>query len=281
MISRLREFVRSGLLAVLVTVAGACSQQSPSAVGPDTSTPEFRVQGDPESASGASWTYRGRVNDVEYDLAGILFKPRGSGRFPAVILSHGAGGNVAAYSAGIAREMVSWGLVCIAVNYTHAGGVPIGAPGAATQRGASEPNLLRAEKTLELLSSLGYVDTTRIAAHGHSMGAFVTAMLAGAKPYGLRVASQTGGGLAPAQVVDAAAPSEALVRNLQAPYQIHHGALDEVVPLDYAQRLASYLQSRNVETQLFIYAGAHHADTARDSVMLQRVRQWYAAHGMF
>src|SRR5262245_25802264 len=85
------------LVAVLASITGACSHQ-PAAVDPNTNPPEFRVQGDPESASGATWTYRGRENGVDYDLTGILFKPRGSGRFPAVILSHGAGGNVSAYS---------------------------------------------------------------------------------------------------------------------------------------------------------------------------------------
>ena len=73
-----------------------------------------------------------------------MLKPQGAGPFPGVILSHGAGGSANYYSRGIAAEMVRWGLVCIATNYTHAGGVPLGAPGTLSDVGASQANVLRA-----------------------------------------------------------------------------------------------------------------------------------------
>lgn len=68
------------------------------------------------------------------------------------------------------REMVTWGLVGIATNYTHATdtGGPIGSPGTDGERGATQSNILRARKVREILSSLGYVDMNRVAAHGPS-----------------------------------------------------------------------------------------------------------------
>ena len=68
----------------------------------------------------------------------------------------------------IGPTMRSWGLVCIAPNYTHATGVPRGKPGGAREPGASQANVQRAHMTHELLRRLGYVDMARVAVHGHT-----------------------------------------------------------------------------------------------------------------
>src|SRR5216683_1403033 len=121
--------------------------------------PVFQLSGDPESFSGATWTYKATTDGVMYDLQGILWKPRGQGPFPAVIISHGLDNNAGNGGVpGTAREMVTWGLVCIATNYTHSAGVPIGSPGTAAEPGASQANILRAHKLLDILLGLGYVD---------------------------------------------------------------------------------------------------------------------------
>ena len=241
------------------------------------------LQGDPESSQGATWTYRGTLDGTSYDLQGILLKPRGAGPFPAVILSHGAGGSANAYSRGVALDMVQWGLVCIATNYTHAGGVPLGSPGTANEPGASQANVLRAHAAREILRGLGYVDMSRIAAHGHSMGAFVTTALTGAHPFDFRVASHTAGGVRPdgSGTAGTAAPTDAQARAVRAPYQIHHGDGDVVVPIAMDQRFVTVLQSTGVTYELHVYAGGSHEDVARSSTMLSRVRAWYTAHGLF
>jgi dienelactone hydrolase len=245
-------------------------------------TAALALQGDPESPQGATWTYRGTLSGTSYDLQGILFKPRGAGPFPAVILSHGAGGNANAYSRGVAADMVQWGLVSIATNYTHAGGVPLGAPGSSNEPGASQANILRGHAVLEILRGLGYVDMTRVAAHGHSMGAFVTTALAGAYPFDFRVVSHTAGGVRPdTGGAEAAAPTDSQARSVRAPYQIHHGDADVVVPIAMDQRFVTLLQSGGVTHELHIYPGGSHEDVARNATVLSRVRAWYAAHGLF
>jgi dienelactone hydrolase len=245
---------------------------------PDTG---FVVNGNPESASGATWTYRGTVDNVDYDLSGVLLKPAGAGPFPAVILSHGSEGSAEFFASLIAPTMVHWGLVCMAVNYTHATGVPIGAPGDASQPGASSANVLRAHMTYELLRRLGYVDMTRIALHGHSMGAYVDVALAGAYPTDFRVASHDGGGVRPQVIIAGPAPTIAQALPIHTPVQIHHGELDTTVPLSYDQRLDSLLTATGVEHALYTYPNEDHLAVRLDPTMLDRVHDWYMAHGMF
>ena len=237
----------------------------------------FVLTGDPASANGATWTYRDTVQGIIYDLAGILFKPAGTSKLPAVILSHGHGSNVTYFSTPMAKEMRTWGLVCIGTNYTHAGGVPIGSPGDTTEPGASTANILRARKCIDILNSLGYVDTTRIAAHGYSMGAFVTAAFVGTYPKLFRVASHGGGGVNDGRL---AWTKTAQAMGISVPYQIHHAGADSTVPLPDDQRLDSLLQARGVQQQIYIYPGYSHTELTFDTTFLKRVRTWYTAHGL-
>ncbi len=237
----------------------------------------FVLTGNPASAGGATWTYKDTVNGVIYDLAGILFKPAGTSKLPAVVLSHGHDSNVTIFSTPIAKEMRNWGLVGIGTNYTHAAGVPTGSPGDSTEPGASTANILRARKCIDILYSLGYVDTTRIAAHGYSMGAFVTAAFVGTYPNLFRVASHGGGGVNDSRL---AWTKMAQAQGITVPYQIHHAGADSTVPLPDDQRLDSLLLARGVQQQMFIYPGYSHTDLPFDTTMLNRVRTWYTAHGL-
>ena len=203
-----------------------------------TRGPALSIAGDPESAAGATWTLIGTLDGTTVELQGILIKPRGRGPFPAVVLSHGAGGNAQSYGRALGGVMRTWGLVSIAPNYTHARGAPPGAPGTLLQQGASPANAFRAHAAATVLARLGYVDVQRVAAHGHSMGAFVTTAFVAAYPGDVRVASHTSGGaLLDAIHVDGIpAPSVAQARRIQAPYQWHHALLDYAVPFLLARR---------------------------------------------
>lgn len=275
-------------LAGAVLLAGACEPPvATAALEPPSAGPvapaagAFVLTGDPASSTGASWTYRERVDGVTYDLAGILRKPAGVGPFPAVIVSHGFGGNARGYANSVGAEMVQWGLVVIATNYTHAAGAELGAPGLATERGASAANVLRARRLLALLRSLGYIDMTRVAAHGHSMGAFLTAALVGADPTAFRAASHTAGGVRiDGPQAEAAAPVDSQVVGITTPYQIHHGDNDNVVPLAMDQRLATLLASRGRRHELHVYPGGTHNDVPFSRQMYDRVRSWYRTHGV-
>jgi dienelactone hydrolase len=175
--------------------------------------------------------------------------------------------------------MVTWGLVCIATNYTHAAGVPLGAPGTANDPGASQANVTRARAAYDILRSLSYVDMTRVAAHGHSMGAFVTTALLASFPGDFRVASHTAGGVRP-DASSGAAPTESQARAIRTPYQLHHGDVDTTVALSMDQRLADVLQAVATPRELFVYPGFDHNDVPRAPTVLSRIRLWYSAYGM-
>ena len=269
------------LLLGLAALAACAGGGSPSTEPGADSLGTFRVNGDPAMPNGAAWTFTGTLDGTRYDLAGVLYKPSGPGPFPAVLLNHGSDGSAPFFASLLAPTMVQWGLVCIAVNYTHSSGVPIGAPGDAGAPGASQANVQRAHMTHELLRRLGYVDMSRVAAHGHSMGAYLQVATAGTYPSDFRVASQTGGGVRPDFIVFGPAPSPSQARTIQTPFQMHHGDADATVPLSYDVRFDSLLSSIGVEHQLFVYPGEDHLATRLDATMLERVRAWYAAHGMF
>ena len=263
-------------LATVLVACGGSEPSSPTAPSPPPAA-AFSLLGDPESSQGPTWTYRGSLQGVTYDLQGILFKPAGAGPFGAVVISHGAGGNVAALPRTLAIEMRQWGLVAIATNHTHSAGVPIGAPGTANEPGASDANVLRGHAVREILRTLGYVNQSRVAAHGHSMGAFVTTALVGAYPNDFRVASHTAGGVR-APNITGPAPSEAQARAIRTPYQLHHGDQDAVVSLVQDQRLDGILQANLVPHEFHVYTGADHDDVAQSATVLARVRSWYAAN---
>lgn len=256
----------------------ACRHSPSAPTGPD-GIPGFSLIGDAASSGGATWTYRWREAGIEYDLQGILFTPGGAGSFPAVIISHGNGSNVSGYSLDVARVMVGWGLVCIATNYTHAGGVPIGSPGTASEAGATPNNVRRARRLVEILRGLGYVDMSRIALHGHSLGAFVSEATAAAHPGLFRAASHTAGGIAP-DIVSGFAPTESEIANIRAPYQMHHGDRDFVVPLIADQLFATALRNRGVTHELVTYPGAGHDDVRLNPAVLDRIRAWYQSKGV-
>jgi dienelactone hydrolase len=272
------------VLAIALAATSAC-HRSPTEPTVNGGIPGFTLVGNPSSAGGATWTYQAQDAGIRYDLQGILLVPAGPGPFPAAIISHGNSSSVAAYSRTIAQTMVGWGLVCIATNYTFAGnGVPVGSPGSPSDLGASTSNVLRARKLVDILRGLGNVDMNRVVLHGHSLGAFVGEATAGAYPTLFRAASHTAGGIAPDFVPDlipGLAPTEAQIAGIRAPYQMHHGDRDIVVPLIADQLFDAALRSRGVTHELLVYPGASHDDVRFDPQVLDRIRAWYRSQGVF
>ena len=273
---------------LLCALSLACGDRGPAASTPTTPSPSpaaadancaaFLVTGDPTSTGGARWTYASTDAGQRFVLEGVLFTPGAGGTFPAVVVSHGAGGSPANYSANVARTMVGWGLAVIATRYTHAADAD-GRNGSllpAGSDGASEANVARAHKTRALLGCLPGVDASRVAAHGHSMGAFVTAELAGTHPAFLRAASHTAGGTGPGP--NATRPATAAA--IRTPYQIHHGEDDRVVGIALDAALDAVLAAGAVPHEFHRSPGFGHEQIASDPAMLARVRDWYVRQGV-
>src|SRR5215831_8237257 len=128
-ISVMRSLLSAFRMSTLAAAAFTLVECAPSHAG-DTvpagraaSVPDsgaFVIDGDPRQPNGAPWSFRGRVDGVDYELTGVLLVPGGPGPFPAVVLSHGNGGNGRFIANQVGETMVTWGFVGIAPDYTHA-----------------------------------------------------------------------------------------------------------------------------------------------------------------
>lgn len=220
--------------------------------------------------NGDRWTYR----DGNFAMSGILLKPEGKGPFPAVLISHGLGGNAESFGRNKAREMVGWGMVCIAPDYTHAG--------AAADRalfGASEENIKRAKTCLEILRGMPEVDGKRIAAYGHSMGGFVTIGLAGAAADSLKATAISGSGIAPRAGYPA--PSPEVADKVRTPFLILHGSKDTTVRPEQSAALKEILDRNKVPNDRVVYEGeGHPIDQSKRAEVFARLRQWFTTQGV-
>jgi len=241
---------------------------------PKADISKFKLEGDPTSSKGATWTYESKDDGVAYKLNGTLFKPTGNGPFPAVLISHGQGQTANVFGAKLSTEMVKWGLVCIAPNYTFgARDKAAGAPGVADIRNTNiTDNLKRAHKCLDILGALGYVDMNRVAVHGHSKGAFLTVAIAGAFPAEIRAASHTAGGEQPYNKEHSL--------KVRSPYSIHHGDADTSVRITCDERFKTTLTKNKVEHEMHVYPGVIHSKTSTNETVLTRVKAWYIKHGV-
>jgi len=219
---------------------------------------------------GERWAYR----DGDFAMEGILLKPQGNGPFPAVLISHGLGGSAQSFGMMKAREMVQWGMVCIAPDYAHAGRA-----GDRTLFGASAENIRRANACLDLLRAMPEVDATRLAAYGHSMGGFVTIGLASADEGAVKVAAITGSGVAPQDGFPA--PSARAAEKIRTPFLILHGANDTTVRPEQSAALQQALDRNKVPNERIVAEGHGHPldQTMRDEVF-RRIREWFQKHGV-
>jgi len=228
---------------------------------------------------GIKWTYQ----DEQLLIEGILLKPEGDGSFAAVLISHGLGGSAGSFGLSKARELVRWGLVCIAPNYTHQRGAlgPPKGPGAkAAGRstfGASEENVRRALKCVEILESLPYVDGKRIAAYGHSMGGFVTIGLAAAAPDRLAAAAISGSGIAPRDGFPA--PAVDVAEKVRTPFLIMHGSRDRVVRPEQSAALKRVLDKNGVSSERHVFDGEDHPiDRTKRKEAFGLLGKWFGTH---
>jgi dienelactone hydrolase len=234
--------------------------------------------------TGTNFTY----SDTARSFSGIMLKPAGEGPFPAIIISHGAGGSATGYSLTKAREMSSWGTVCIGPALTHAAG---GETNSADIGHCSE-NLARLTACANVLASLPYVDTNRLAVFGHSMGAFATIGAAGsALGPRIRAAVIIAGGIIPdAAGTNQAAPTTSEASPARAPFIMFHCDGDPIVPAARSQSFQQLLTASLVPNERIIYPSNSipnilnwhniHNDVAVNASILTNTRSWFRAHGV-
>ncbi|HVJ80800.1 MAG TPA: alpha/beta hydrolase [Planctomycetia bacterium] len=245
------------------------------------------------AAAPKGFTFEGdrfTFKDGDLSFAGILLKPAGKGPFPALLISHGMGGNGERFGRPKAKDFVARGYICLAPDYAHAGepgggkgprkGARPGKKGPAADRrdfGASPENICRANKCLDLLESLPEADRRRIFAYGNSMGAFLTIGLAADSPGRLAAAAITAGGVN--TVAGYAAPSKEQAGKISTPFLILHGTTDTTVPPERSGSLEEVLKSNHVDCERVLYEGVgHELHGARAADVADRLDRWFKAH---
>ena len=233
--------------------------------------------------SGTNFTY----TDSNRTFTGIMLKPDGAGPFAGLVINHGAGGSVTNYSLQKAREISPWGSVCIAPNLTHAGTTETNP----ANMGFCPENLERIRACLNVLSTLSYVDTNRLALFGHSMGAFATVGSAGVLSARLRAAAITSGGV----IVDSAgtnnaAPTVTEANTVRAPFLMIHCDADPVVPPARSQLFQQVLITNLVANQRILISSNsisnsnnwHNIqnDTNANALVLTNTKAWFQTYGV-
>lgn len=267
-------------IGAIATIASGEPADSPD----DTKEPQIADL----KVKGEQWTC---TADGE-SMSGVLLKPAGDGPFPAIILSHGLGGNAEGIALSKGPELVQWGFVCIATDYTHAGagrrasgqqqgGRPAGISGDFSKFGARPENIRRALVCLKVLQQQDYVDPQRIAAYGHSMGAFVTIALTAAAPDAFAAVAITSGGVQIPTGHTQAAPAADVASRIRAPFLILHGADDTTVPPESSEVLRREFERNQVPVQRHVFEGVGHrvpSDRAEDCLRL--MREWFTKHAV-
>lgn len=219
---------------------------------------------------GERWTF----HEGDLEMSGILIKPAGPGPFPAVLISHGLGGSADSFGRQKAAEMVRWGFVCIAPDYTHSRGTTA----ERAKFGASPENIRRAAECLRILRSMKEVDASRLTAYGHSMGGFVTIALCATQSPGLKAAAITASGIAPQGGFPA--PSADLAESITTPLLMLHGANDTTVRPDQSLALKQILDQKRVPNDRLIADGQGHAiDQSMREEVFRLVREWFVKNG--
>ena len=249
----------------------------------------YRVRPAPSSAFTFNWTGTNfTYSDANRTFSGIMLKPPGEGPFPAIIISHGAGGTANGYSLTKARELSAWGAVCIGPTLTHAAGGETNS----VNMGHCPENLARITACANVLATLPYADTNRLALFGHSMGAFATIGAAGS-PFGsrIRAAAISAGGIIPDVAgTNQAAPTTSEASPVRAPFIMFHCDGDPIVPAPRSQSFQQLLIANSVPNDRIVYpsnsiansANWHniHNDPGVNSSILTNTRAWFRTHGV-
>lgn len=177
------------------------------------------------------------------------YKPTTPGSHPALILFHGAGGNVDHWLQYIAPAITSAGIALYAVHYFDRTGT-VRADPALIQDGVHFPLwVATAKDALAHIAAQPDVDARRIALIGISLGAFLSLALATeAKP--IRAVIDVSGGLAEPW---ASRATSAFPHTL-----ILHGEADATVPVSFARGLDDLLTRLEVRHETVLLPNEGH-----------------------
>ena len=188
--------------------------------------------------------------------SGKLFRPVGSGPFPAMLVLHSSIG-LDDHELAYGRWLADQGFVALATDYFAPAGVtPATLDLTIFPVDAVREDLARA---IDCLRSLAYVDKTRVGAVGFSMGGYFAMSLGSREDVRAVIAYYAGVCDAPASEACLARYSMATVAaQMRAPVLLLHGNADSTVPFAFIRATQDLLMAAGKNSQLVPYPGVRH-----------------------
>ena len=178
-------------------------------------------------------------------------EPAGAGPFPAIVLVHGAGGNVDFWLGRIAPAVTRMGIAVYAVHYFDRTGTVRADAVAVRDEVMGRAWLGTVRDAVEWVAARPKVNAKRLALLGISLGAYLSLALGaedGTKD--VRAIVDVSGGLA--------APHDVTAKKDFPPTLIVHGGADTVVPVSEAHAIDAVLTRLGVAHEKLILAGEGH-----------------------
>jgi dienelactone hydrolase len=196
-------------------------------------------------------------------LPGYLAKPDGSGPFPAVVILHGCAGFFSSY-ASVADDLRWEGYVALAIDSLG----PRGIADACVGRFSAQA--IDAFAALAYLSKQNFVDRSRIAVLGYSMGG--GAALMDVEPDSIGKLFLSSSFAAAIAYYPWCKDRSAIVTS---PTMILVGADDDWTPAEYCREMVARPRDGGAALDLTIYPGAHHAfDNPKLTPGMHRFGHW-------
>jgi carboxymethylenebutenolidase len=196
---------------------------------------------------------------------------QGPGRHPAVLILHGAGGNVYFWLDHIAPTIAQLGFAVYGIHYFDRTGTTY-ASGDVLADGVSIPLWIETVKdAIAWVAQQPQVDPGRIALLGVSLGGFIALALGTDQTLPIHAIVDISGGLV--------APWEGFATSAFPPTLILHGENDPVVPVSHAHALDKLLTKLQVDHEMHLLPHeGHWFSTATQVELLHHIATFLNQH---